>query len=244
MAFNPKQVRVLIGTGNEKFAITLADQLKSHGYWVFHVLQTKENLEFFIRHEHPDVLILDPTFPTLDFADFIKKLLAVFSMEIYVIEEENDPLSNAQLDYKEVKFWRSAEHSESFADFFLKSHSPFVSMIQQSYYECDMFIINTLLHRSGIPPRLTGYSYIQQGLYLIVSQKCEWHSCTSRLYDIISEYNSNSPSAVERSIRTAIEHMPDRGENKLSNSDLFNLLVSEFYAMKGIPPQIGLADKK
>ena len=63
----------------------------------------------------------------------------------------------------------------------------------------------------GIPPHIKGYSYLREGIKLAVDSPDVINNITKKLYPMIGEKYSTSPSKVERAIRHAIEVAWSRG---------------------------------
>ncbi len=74
----------------------------------------------------------------------------------------------------------------------------------------------------GIPPHIKGYSYLREGIKLAVESPEVINNITKKLYPMIGEKYSTSPSKVERAIRHAIEVAWARG--RINNiNDLFGV---------------------
>ena len=63
----------------------------------------------------------------------------------------------------------------------------------------------------GIPPHIKGYSYLREGIKLAVNTPDVINNITKKLYPMIGEKYSTSPSKEERAIRHAIEVAWSRG---------------------------------
>ncbi len=74
----------------------------------------------------------------------------------------------------------------------------------------------------GIPPHIKGYSYLREGIKLAVEDPDVINNITKKLYPMIGEKYSTTPSKVERAIRHAIEVAWARG--RINNiNDLFGV---------------------
>lgn len=74
----------------------------------------------------------------------------------------------------------------------------------------------------GIPPHIKGYSYLREGIKLAVNDPDVINNITKKLYPMIGEKYSTTPSKVERAIRHAIEVAWARG--RINNiNDLFGV---------------------
>ncbi len=74
----------------------------------------------------------------------------------------------------------------------------------------------------GIPPHIKGYGYLREGVKLAVESPDVINNITKKLYPMIGEKYSTTPSKVERAIRHAIEVAWARG--RIGNiNDLFGV---------------------
>lgn len=70
-----------------------------------------------------------------------------------------------------------------------------------------------LLHNMGIPPHISGYEYIKDGIILMYKQKVKY--ITKEVYPVLANRHATTPSRIERCIRHAIEVSSFRGNLKL-----------------------------
>ncbi len=74
----------------------------------------------------------------------------------------------------------------------------------------------------GIPPHIKGYGYLREGIKMAVESPDVINNITKKLYPMIGEKYSTTPSKVERAIRHAIEVAWARG--RINNiNDLFGV---------------------
>ena len=59
----------------------------------------------------------------------------------------------------------------------------------------------------GVPTEMRGYKYLKAAIMLCLQNEEYIHSTTTVLYPEIASQYATTPAAVERSIRTAIEHV-------------------------------------
>lgn len=71
--------------------------------------------------------------------------------------------------------------------------------------------ISNIFINVGIPPHIKGYSYLREGVKMAVNNPDIINNITKKLYPMIGEKYSTSPSKVERAIRHAIEVAWNRG---------------------------------
>lgn len=74
----------------------------------------------------------------------------------------------------------------------------------------------------GIPPHIKGYGYLREGIKMAVENPDVINNITKKLYPMIGDKYSTTPSKVERAIRHAIEVAWSRG--RINNiNDLFGV---------------------
>lgn len=76
----------------------------------------------------------------------------------------------------------------------------------------------------GIPPHIKGYSFLREGVKMVVNNPSIINNITKQLYPMIGEKFSTTPSKVERAIRHAIEVSWAKGRIDSINS-LFGVSV-------------------
>lgn len=92
-------------------------------------------------------------------------------------------------------------------------------------------MITVQLHKLGMPAHLKGFRYVREAIMLAVRDPDVLNALTKELYPRVAKTFYANPSQVERSIRTAIEHTWDCG-NQAILQNYFRFSVS---AAKGKP---------
>lgn len=92
-------------------------------------------------------------------------------------------------------------------------------------------IVTAQLHQLGMPAHLKGFRYVREAIMLAVRDPDILNALTKELYPRVANAFYANPSQVERSIRTAIEHTWDSG-NQTMLQTYFRFSVS---ATKGKP---------
>lgn len=106
-------------------------------------------------------------------------------------------------------------------DLFLNEKSDERKISQPNYPSLDEKISRIFIS-VGIPPHIKGYSYLREGIKLAVEDPDVINNITKKLYPMIGEKYSTTPSKVERAIRHAIEVAWARG--RINNiNDLFGV---------------------
>lgn len=75
--------------------------------------------------------------------------------------------------------------------------------------------ITNLLHLLGIPSHIKGYTYIRDGIELVINGSKHMNSITKDIYPTIADFYDTTSSRVERAIRHAIEVSWNRGDYSL-----------------------------
>lgn len=70
----------------------------------------------------------------------------------------------------------------------------------------------------GIPPHIRGYSYLREGIKIVVKNPTIMNNVTKMLYPQIAKLFSTSPTKAERAMRHAIEAAWNRGRTDCINS--------------------------
>ena len=83
------------------------------------------------------------------------------------------------------------------------------------------FEIRNLLKNLGIMPNYKGYSYITQGVEIVLEEFKQGKTFKQRigtcdLYALIAELNNDTPTRVERAIRYAVDVAYRQGMNKMN----------------------------
>lgn len=93
-----------------------------------------------------------------------------------------------------------------------------------SYYKLNFFI-SSLLLSIGAGTNLLGYSYLKDGIIVIMKKQGRVKSIIKDVYEEIAIQNNSSVSKVERSIRTLI--------NSIWNNNRLNVL-NQFFDVKDV----------
>lgn len=78
--------------------------------------------------------------------------------------------------------------------------------------------ISNIFTTIGIPPHIKGFTYLREGIKLVVDEPLLINSVTKELYPKIAKKFDTTPSKVERAIRHAIEVAWNRGRTDAISS--------------------------
>ena len=72
-------------------------------------------------------------------------------------------------------------------------------------------IVTEYLHEFGIPAHIRGYTYVREGIIMLIEDMSLVNSITKLLYPDIAKKHGSTCSRVERAIRHAVEVAWERG---------------------------------
>ena len=170
----------------------------------------KEGLSYIINNQGSyDMIILDLVLPEVDgiyILDELRRLGIKKKVLVLSAYKDNNVLknmSNYHVNYYMLKPF-SLESLEGRLKTILTEDDP-------RGYEYQK-IISKMLHTLGVPSHIKGYSYIREGINIILESNDIMGGITKELYpEIARRYNTTS-SRVERAIRHAIEISWNRGD--------------------------------
>lgn len=76
-------------------------------------------------------------------------------------------------------------------------------------------IVSTYLHKLGMPAHLKGFRYVRESILLAIREPDLLNALTKELYPRVAKSFGVNAAQVERSIRTAIEHTWDGGNQTM-----------------------------
>ena len=204
-----KQIRFLIADTGDALAGTVSDALKRAGAWVVLRQQTRQALMYAVRTEHPDFIILNIMYPTMDFPTFADELLAQTDIRIIALFRGSNLFLERLLRMKCVYCWRLPATYDlvvhAICKKFLEVELPPETAAAEHPPKSDISIdIVNLLHAVGVPPRTVGFSYLRYAVAL-AARTDEGANQTKHLYlDIAAAFQANY-GQVEHAIRHALK---------------------------------------
>ena len=205
-------IRILIGDDGSAFPGIFANSLRSQGFWVYTRKQTEHTILQAIQSDQADVLVLDCTLPTMDFAALIRKILQRRNLIVYVLSAaSNSVLEQLVLQEGTMRVWKKPVDTDAFAAKIREDYHDNASK-KQLIADSQESMVGTFLMQLGIPVKLRGFYFLQAAIRLTLNDRELLHCITTRLYPLVAEALNTTPSRVERSIRHAIEVTWERGE--------------------------------
>ena len=203
-----KQPRFLIADAGDALAGTLADALSQRGVWVTLRPQTRQSVTNAVRREHPDFLILNAMYPTIDFITIIENIRRITDIHIIALFRDTGQFMEKLLQSRSVYCWRAPRTSDEIIDAICKKFlSDYLADLDKLGNElkkpkyCLETDIENLLHLCGIPREYAGFTYLLYAIRLVV---LEPEKMSSVYNDCINKFKI-SYGALERDMRAAIE---------------------------------------
>ena len=200
-----KQYRILIADAEDTFAPLFASDICKSGCWAVIRRQERETLIRAVRSEHPDLAVLNPTQPTLDFCSLVPELRSISSLHILALYRQESPFMEAILRQDGVFCWKMPDQIRDLTDAvlrqFFQMQPDTEPMTAEQYLELD---VTALLHAAGVPPRLQCFHFLRSAIIQFFRTPPSTRVTMQTIYPMIAaEYNC-TPASVERSIRLAI----------------------------------------
>ena len=77
--------------------------------------------------------------------------------------------------------------------------------------------ITNIIHQIGVPAHIKGYTFIREGIKMVIDDISLLGAVTKELYPTIAKKYQTTPSRVERAIRHSIEVAWNRGNQEKIN---------------------------
>lgn len=178
-----------------------------------------------IKHEQPDVVVMDTFMTRLDALGVMRSikrqnikapLFIVFSsFHSPVLERE---IMNSGASYFILKPYDLSELCENIVNMVRKG----TDNILNNPMMFDSFGIEVkvteILHEIGVPAHIKGYHYLRDSIIMSVEKPEIINAVTKQLYPSVAKKYDTTSSRVERAIRHAIEVAWDRGDVDVLNS--------------------------
>lgn len=205
-----KQIRFLIADPGDALAGTLSAALQKKGIWVTLRAQTRFALTKAVRQEHPDFLILNTMYPTMDFLSFAEETLTQTDIGIIALFRTHNLFLEGLLRLQSVHCWRLPRTSEQIisaicekflSDYTYDEPENAVTVPTRPPHTAVEEDIVNLLHVYGISPNHTGFTYLRYAILTAVRHPEK----TQRIYNECAEAFGSNYSSVEHCIRHSIQ---------------------------------------
>lgn len=209
--------KVLLADDNPSFLEMLASRINVEAdFEVICTATDGEEALKYIGDYHPDIVILDIIMPHLDGIAVQEKLQEMEEKPKVVI------FSALGMDYittHSLSLGADAYFVKPFSlDVFIRrlrllmgeTREQLLSRNKKIYDEELDRRVADMLHKLAVAPHLKGYRYLKQAIISVINDKGMLDSITYKIYPMIAEQFSTTPTRIERAIRSAIENAWDR----------------------------------
>ena len=198
-----RQTRILLGDIGDQFAVNAAFAFRKVGDWAVTRRQTHDDMLKSLRFEHPDVLILNLTVPSMHFPHFTEEALQHSELSIFAMCHKKDPYMDRLLGHQGV---RIIPFPENTAVLVQEIHricglAPSQKEIPADDPEIE---VTKLLHSFGIPSNLRGFYYLRAAILIAVQKPTCSGIMMNQIYPAVAQEVHSTPARVERAIRHAI----------------------------------------
>lgn len=236
-----EKIKVLLADDNKEFTkmlqLCLSNEndieivgIASNGIEVINLVQSAQ----------PDVLLCDVIMPHLDGIGVLEKLnslnleknpktIMLSSMGLEKITTQTINLGASYYLVKPIDYELLIKRIKEIA-----LNVSYIKNIQSSNMERPIQITNTtliendnadnmeakitnIIHQIGVPAHIKGYTFIREGIKMVIDDITLLGAVTKELYPTIAKKYQTTPSRVERAIRHSIEVAWNRGNQEKIN---------------------------
>ncbi len=204
-----KQLRVLIGDTGDTLAAVIAHDLQRNSVWTVIRAQTDKALLESVRRDHPDVVLLNLTQVTVDFANLTEQMRALSDLHIVALYRRENLYLEAMLREQNVICWRIPADVRALREALMRAFRP---LCGQYHLEAPAEVsaltleidVTNLLHASNIPVNLMGFHYLRTAISIVYREPERLYSPFQELYADIAAQHQTTAARIERCIRNAI----------------------------------------
>lgn len=221
------KVKVLIGDDTIEYGVSVANGLRSQGFFV--VSRAKDGLALFeaIKNEMPDVVVIDAIMPNLDAVELIKKIQgSIYKKPMFIVVStyDNPFIERQVMENGASYFMLKPFENKILGDRILaltgmaNEGNDSISFQKNLSTNNLEVIVTDIIHQIGVPAHIKGYHYLREAIMQSVVDAEKLESVTKVLYPSVAKKFQTTSSRVERAIRHAIEIAWDRGSLETLNS--------------------------
>lgn len=202
-----RQLRIIIGNTNDDFSANCAAALHRAGDWAILRPQQHNHLMEALRTEHPDLLILNVSAPTMSFTSFAEDVFQLYDIKIVAFYKNYDHTLEQAFTRLGVRYLPQPTAGFDRVQYLHRlvgsSSTPVIrrKQIQPEKPESE---VTKLLHSVGISVNLRGFHYLRCAIMIAYEQGLGSGCMMSVIYPEVAKQMHSTPSRVERSIRHAI----------------------------------------
>ena len=223
-----KQFKVLIGDDSMENGLAWASLLKQKGMYAVTRPRNGRVILDTLRHEAPDVLVIDAKMPEYDAVSLMAKMkeeLPKMPITIVVSSYDSPQVEREVMDagaryYMVRPFEPSAlaGRVENLLGGVMNSGVSVEYNVHDNVPNDIEYVVTEIIHQIGIPAHIKGYHYLRTAILLSVDDNEMINCVTKLLYPTVAKKYTTTSSRVERAIRHAIEIAWDRGDVEILNS--------------------------
>ena len=177
-----------------------------------------------IRHESPDVVLMDSFMTRLDAIGVMRSIkrqnikqpvfIVFSSFHSPLLERE---IMNSGASYFVLKPYDIEQLCENISHMIKRSDRIINAPISVDAFGIELRVTE-ILHEIGVPAHIKGYHYLRDSIIMSVEKPDIINAVTKQLYPSVAKKYDTTSSRVERAIRHAIEVAWDRGDIDVLNS--------------------------
>jgi two-component system response regulator (stage 0 sporulation protein A) len=223
-----KQFKILIGDDSMENGLAWASLLKQKGMYAVTRPRNGRIILDSLRHELPDVLVIDAKMPEFDAVSLMAKVKDEFpKLPITIVVSSYDSpqvereVMDAGARYYMVRPFEPAALAarvENLLGGFINNAVNVEYNVHNNVPNDIEYVVTEIIHQIGIPAHIKGYHYLRTAILLSVDDNEMINCVTKLLYPTVAKKYSTTSSRVERAIRHAIEIAWDRGDVEILNS--------------------------
>jgi two-component system response regulator (stage 0 sporulation protein A) len=209
-------IRILIADDNPVFSAQLLRELDAvEGFEV--VGEARDGMDALQKVQLllPDLLLLDPIMPRLDGLGVLDKLheyhLEKVPRVIVLAGKGQDAIAVQTISRGADCYLIKPFEMKALILRIQDLMSEQGCNMARIHYEHRDWLVVSLLHQVGVPPKTDGYRYLREAINLVSVDISLMRGVTTRLYPALARTFATTPSRVERSIRHAIETTANKG---------------------------------
>jgi two-component system response regulator (stage 0 sporulation protein A) len=227
------QYKVLIGDDSTENGLAWANLLRQKGMYTMTRQRNGRVILDTLRHELPDVLIIDAKMPEYDAV----ALMAIITAElpktpiIIVVSSYDSPqVEREVMDAGASYYMVHPFEPETLAGRVGNLLGGFVpsGVVEKVSTGSLEGIVTNYIRELGIPAHLLGYNYLRTAVMLSVDDNKFICDITGKLYPEVARLYASNPSRVERAIRHAVNYAhSNSGKRCPTNKELIATFVDD-----------------
>lgn len=214
-----KKMRVILADAGEEYRLLLKQALEETGEFdVVGCTGNGHEAQELVAHHQPELLITDLLLPELDGLALLRNLrqikctTKIIVMSAFCTEQMVQQVAQLGAYY----FMTKPCQLDSLLALMRQAVQPEDGLL---FFPAALEgIVSTYLHKMGMPAHLKGFRYARESILLSIREPDLLNALTKELYPRVAKIFGVNAAQVERSLRTAIEHTWDGGNQSMLQS--------------------------